>query len=196
MASDATRTAPRIRWNRRRVIDSSYPDLGPPSRYALRRTTFDGLPTVARARWQAGAKVGGERGIRTPGSLSTSTVFKTAALNHSAISPFIIGGGPCTPPGKPSLALAPFRFAHLIGGGPCWPAVAPRAKAGTPPGKPSLAASAPVAHLIGGTCLPRRSALASGAKAGPFILRQVSDGLPVAARPRRRTRRQTRILAP
>jgi hypothetical protein len=33
------------------------------------------------------AKVGGEEGIRTPGSLSTSTVFKTAALNHSATSP-------------------------------------------------------------------------------------------------------------
>ena len=30
---------------------------------------------------------GGEEGIRTPGSLSTSTVFKTAALNHSATSP-------------------------------------------------------------------------------------------------------------
>ena len=33
------------------------------------------------------AKVGGEEGIRTPGGLSTSTVFKTAALNHSATSP-------------------------------------------------------------------------------------------------------------
>ena len=31
--------------------------------------------------------VGGERGIRTPGTLSGSTVFKTAAFNHSAISP-------------------------------------------------------------------------------------------------------------
>src|SRR5688572_15920177 len=31
---------------------------------------------------------GGERGIRTPGTLSGSTVFKTAALNHSAISPW------------------------------------------------------------------------------------------------------------
>jgi hypothetical protein len=30
----------------------------------------------------------GEEGIRTPGSLSTSTVFKTAALNHSATSPY------------------------------------------------------------------------------------------------------------
>src|SRR5687767_1114606 len=32
-------------------------------------------------------EVGGEGGIRTPGPLSRSTVFKTAALNHSATSP-------------------------------------------------------------------------------------------------------------
>ena len=31
---------------------------------------------------------GGGRGIRTPGSFG-STVFKTAALNHSAIPPFV-----------------------------------------------------------------------------------------------------------
>ncbi len=30
---------------------------------------------------------GGERGIRTPGGLSPSTVFKTAAFDHSATSP-------------------------------------------------------------------------------------------------------------
>ncbi len=30
----------------------------------------------------------GERGIRTPGTLAGSTVFKTAAIDHSAISPF------------------------------------------------------------------------------------------------------------
>ena len=30
---------------------------------------------------------GGERGIRTPGPLTRSTVFKTAALDRSAISP-------------------------------------------------------------------------------------------------------------
>src|SRR4051812_6671011 len=35
---------------------------------------------------------GGEEGIRTPGTLSSSTVFKTAALNHSATSP--IAGRP------------------------------------------------------------------------------------------------------
>lgn len=29
----------------------------------------------------------GERGIRTPGTLSGTTVFKTVAFNHSAISP-------------------------------------------------------------------------------------------------------------
>src|SRR5262245_4418810 len=39
----------------------------------------------------ARAKSGGEEGIRTPGSLSASTVFKTAALNHSATSPRVIG---------------------------------------------------------------------------------------------------------
>src|SRR5688572_25037967 len=31
--------------------------------------------------------IGGEEGIRTPGTLPGSTVFKTAALNHSATSP-------------------------------------------------------------------------------------------------------------
>src|SRR5262245_9078853 len=46
---------------------------------------LQGLPTVARD------AVGGEEGIRTPGSLSASTVFKTAALNHSATSPRAIG---------------------------------------------------------------------------------------------------------
>jgi hypothetical protein len=30
---------------------------------------------------------GGERGIRTPGEFHPTTVFKTAALNRSAISP-------------------------------------------------------------------------------------------------------------
>src|SRR5579863_482073 len=32
---------------------------------------------------------GGGRGIRTPGRVSPSTVFKTAALNHSAIPPLL-----------------------------------------------------------------------------------------------------------
>ena len=33
--------------------------------------------------------VGGETGIRTPEGLASLTVFKTAAFNHSAISPII-----------------------------------------------------------------------------------------------------------
>ena len=33
------------------------------------------------------ASAGGERGIRTPGTLARPTVFKTAAFNRSAISP-------------------------------------------------------------------------------------------------------------
>ncbi len=35
------------------------------------------------------ARFGGERGIRTLEELSPLTVFKTAAFNHSAISPDI-----------------------------------------------------------------------------------------------------------
>jgi hypothetical protein len=31
---------------------------------------------------------GGERGIRTPGTVSGSVVFKTTAIDHSAISPY------------------------------------------------------------------------------------------------------------
>jgi hypothetical protein len=46
----------------------------------------DGLPTVARQR-RGRAKVGGERGIRTPGTLTGTVVFKTTAIDHSAISP-------------------------------------------------------------------------------------------------------------
>src|SRR6476646_1667144 len=33
------------------------------------------------------SEVGGERGIRTPGTVSGSVVFKTTAIDHSAISP-------------------------------------------------------------------------------------------------------------
>jgi hypothetical protein len=36
------------------------------------------------------AEDGGGRGIRTPESLSTLTVFKTGAFNRSAIPPFSI----------------------------------------------------------------------------------------------------------
>lgn len=34
-------------------------------------------------------KTGGEGEIRTRGALSSTTVFKTVALNHSATSPFL-----------------------------------------------------------------------------------------------------------
>jgi hypothetical protein len=37
-------------------------------------------------RWRE-LKDGGERGIRTPGTVSGSVVFKTTAIDHSAISP-------------------------------------------------------------------------------------------------------------
>jgi hypothetical protein len=40
-------------------------------------------PTIVR-------KYGGGRGIRTPGRVSPSTVFKTAGFNHSPIPPFTI----------------------------------------------------------------------------------------------------------
>ncbi len=39
---------------------------------------------------ETGKRYGGGRGIRTPGTLSSSTVFKTAGFNHSPIPPFII----------------------------------------------------------------------------------------------------------
>ena len=51
----------------------------PPSR--TRSARRSGAPSARQA------MVGGEEGIRTPGSLPASTVFKTAALNHSATSP-------------------------------------------------------------------------------------------------------------
>src|ERR1051326_8376765 len=43
---------------------------------------------VARRRRTAATKSGGERGIRTPGTLPGTAVFKTAAIDRSAISPF------------------------------------------------------------------------------------------------------------
>ncbi len=46
--------------------------------HELRRTTF---ATTSDARR------GGERGIRTPGTLPGSVVFKTTAIDHSAIPP-------------------------------------------------------------------------------------------------------------
>jgi hypothetical protein len=44
-------------------------------------------PDVASSQHRAGLKIGGESGIRTHGRFDPSAVFKTAALNHSAISP-------------------------------------------------------------------------------------------------------------
>ena len=37
-------------------------------------------------------RIGGESGIRTHGRLAPTAVFKTAALNHSAISPIFLHG--------------------------------------------------------------------------------------------------------
>ena len=59
------------------------------------------------------AEVGGERGIRTPGTVSRTAVFKTACFNHSHISPFIYRRGPLHPAWRASLALAPFRARSL-----------------------------------------------------------------------------------
>ena len=42
---------------------------------------------VENAIMYRGKDDGGERGIRTPGGRKPTTVFKTAALNRSAISP-------------------------------------------------------------------------------------------------------------
>src|SRR4051812_24633470 len=39
------------------------------------------------ARQRSDGRTGGERGIRTPGTLPGSVVFKTTAIDHSAISP-------------------------------------------------------------------------------------------------------------
>ena len=43
-------------------------------------------PVVVRI---AGKAAGGERGIRTPDGVSPMPVFKTGAINHSAISPLL-----------------------------------------------------------------------------------------------------------
>jgi hypothetical protein len=41
-----------------------------------------------RAKRTFGAKDGGEGGIRTPGTVPGSVVFKTTAIDHSATSPY------------------------------------------------------------------------------------------------------------
>src|SRR5690606_22349056 len=45
------------------------------------------LPAVRLAPANSPGRVGGERGIRTPGTVSGTAVFKTAAFDRSAISP-------------------------------------------------------------------------------------------------------------
>jgi hypothetical protein len=56
--------------------------------------TFETWPSSAASQLTEGilrlrsrAKDGGERGIRTPGTVSGTVVFKTTAIDHSAISP-------------------------------------------------------------------------------------------------------------
>jgi hypothetical protein len=60
----------------------------------------------SRSSRRARAKAGGEGGIRTPGTVPGSVVFKTTAIDHSATSPFMIGGDPCTPPSSLRYARA------------------------------------------------------------------------------------------
>lgn len=45
---------------------------------------------------------GRERGIRTLGDIAASTVFKTVAFDHSAISPFAVNTSPVAPFRKPT----------------------------------------------------------------------------------------------
>ena len=85
-------------------------ETGPPSRVALRRDSLRSascasLVYPAEAR-RSRAKAGGGGGIRTPGTVPRTAVFKTAALNRSATPPLLNGGDPCTPPGS-SLAGTP-----------------------------------------------------------------------------------------
>src|SRR3569832_1319494 len=50
--------------------------------------SFAGNPKISLARSGPSGKVyGGGRGIRTPGTLSSTTVFKTAGFNRSPIPP-------------------------------------------------------------------------------------------------------------
>ena len=57
-------------------------------REAIRSATEDFVPeAVSRRQDRAERGIGGGRGIRTPDTLSGTTVFKTAAINRSAIPP-------------------------------------------------------------------------------------------------------------
>src|SRR6187431_1793913 len=68
-----------------------------------------GLPSRSRERSERLAKAGGERGIRTPGTVSRSAVFKTACFNHSHISPVLIWGLSSPDPLHASSHNAPYR---------------------------------------------------------------------------------------
>ena len=54
-------------------------------------TAFAWLASRSCERSERLAKVGGGRGIRTPGAVSRTAVFKTACFNHSHIPPGTIG---------------------------------------------------------------------------------------------------------
>jgi hypothetical protein len=55
---------------------------------ALPGITFRSLQnTKCHPPWADSILSGGELGIRTPGTFNSSTVFKTAAIDHSASSP-------------------------------------------------------------------------------------------------------------
>src|SRR5437868_254620 len=58
---------------------SRMPQIVAQTRYSWKQVLVSAYTTVSC--------IGGGRGIRTPGTLSSSTVFKTAAFNHSAIPP-------------------------------------------------------------------------------------------------------------
>ena len=56
---------------------------------------FSGLFSFVGPALPAFVFCGGERGIRTPGTLMGSTVFETAPFDRSGISPFIMGCKVC-----------------------------------------------------------------------------------------------------
>ena len=77
--------------NERRAEDEGVIRVSECCSSLVRETIYGSRP--AASAWPASAQdanssvIGGGRGIRTPETLSGSTVFKTAAINHSAIPP-------------------------------------------------------------------------------------------------------------
>jgi len=73
---------------------------------------IQGLPSRSSRRRRE-LKAGGGRGIRTPGTLPGTAVFKTATIDHSVIPPILRGAPPHTPAralaGTPSPRSAPSR---------------------------------------------------------------------------------------